>query len=88
MNQLSIQTGAYGVALFAGIDSVAQSRSKLFFTDSMGSDPEGQDVIQRCGEELSHCIQRKWSETYFRHKKRVQSYRTAANDRTYQLTSQ
>ena len=67
------------MVLFAGIDSVAQSRSKLFFTDNMGDESEGQSVLERCGEEVSGYIRRKWAQSYLKHNKRVQSYRAAAS---------
>jgi hypothetical protein len=86
-NQLHAQTHAYGLALFAGIDSVAQSRSKLFFTDNMGDESEGQSVLKQCGHEVGGYIQRQWARNYLKHNTQMQSYRAAANNRTQQPTS-
>ena len=87
MRQLHIQTKAFGVGLFAGIDSVAQSRSKLFFTDNMGDEVEGQGVLQRCGEEVSEYIRRQWAQNYLQYNRQMQSYRrAAAGNGTHQLT--
>ena len=85
--QLHIQTNAYGLALFAGIDSVAQSRSKLFFTDNMGDESEGQNVLKRCGEEVGGFIRRRWVQTYLQHNRQMQLYRAAASNRIHQSAS-
>lgn len=87
MQQLYDQTHAYGMALFAGIDSVAQSRSKLFFTGNMGEESEGQSLLQRCGEDVSEYIRCKWARNYLQHNTQIQSYRAAARNKTHQLTS-
>ena len=78
IRQLHIQTRAYGLAFFTGIDSVAQSRSKMFFTDNMGDESDGQYILKQCGEEVSRYIQRKWAESYRRRNKQIKSYRAIA----------
>ena len=53
----------------------------------MGGESEGQNVLQRCGEEVSGYIRRQWAQSYLQYNMQIQLYRAAASDRTHQLAS-